>query len=568
METLEKGLQNIDQHTKDAIKKHNDILTKTLFDTAQKSNQSSEKLDLNSKKVFPEASSFGKVNEEPFNPNMVVEFREGKSYQVIKDWNKIKGILPNRKVMGTYFLDKIQFEVSELHTKGNIFRGDGHIHNVYCSNHKVIRNANDQNNGRFGTNCGCGGMKITSQQFFPIPDLPLHRRGENRKYVQIENTFTFEVDNYLNLYHPDSGLYLMFNKTTFPSLTFYLAEQYTKLDDKDYYKIYLSKRLENINFRFDINYYNSIDQRDDFLKNINELVPDTYHKVYELFNKFRKFESFSIEDNEQLVVEAIIEDTTQTDKKDRIIQGLQLKLNEIILRTEKAEKIISEMIEDYNKQSNDKQTLDREKNLLELKLIETENNFKLEKEKIQKQCSEKINEEIEKYKQENFGLYKRLAEAEVFAAKAESIGLTMATIQKKLEKQELEVKRYKDMNKSLVQQVKQEKENNKKISGDNTELINQIKNNQINLESSKELNEELTKNLKEKNTECDKLSKNLSQIGEQSSNALENALSDQIEDLEEQINKLKEEKNELRSEKIKLERDFNNIKQVLSNLNL
>jgi len=65
-----------------------------------------------------------------------------------------------------------------------------------------------------------------------------------------------------------------------------------------------------------------------------------------------------------------------------------------------------------------------------------------------------------------------------------------------------------------------------------------------------------------------KLSKNLSQIGEQSSNALENALSDQIEDLEEQINKLKEEKNELRSEKIKLERDFNNIKQVLSNLNL
>lgn len=557
MEALERGLQNIDQHTKDAIKKHNDILTKTLFDTAQKSNQSSEKLDINSKKVFPEATNFGEIDTEAFNPKKVVEFRDGKSFQVIEDWNKIKGILPNRKVMGTYFLDKVLFEVEGV--SGNNFGSNG-IQNCFDMRKKGLdkKSTNESLN-----------VYISSVQNFcyPIPDLSLNKRGENRKFTTIEKTYTFQVDNYLNLYHKETGLYLMLHKTTFPSLTFYLAQQYTKLD-KDYYKIYLSKRLENIKFKFNNNYYDSVDQRKEFLETINELVPDTYEQVYDLFNRFRNFESFNVEDGDKLVIEDFDDDFEQIDKKDRMIQSIKEKLNETILRSEKAEKIISEMVEDYNKQSNDKLHVEREKNLLEIKIIELENHIKLEKEKIMKQSSEKINEEIEKYKQENFGLYKRLAEAEVFAAKAESTGLTMTAIQKKLEKQELEVKKYKDMNKSLVQQLKQEKDNNTKLNNDNTELINQIKNKEINYQALEEVKDELDKNLKEKNTECDKLTKSLSQIGEQSSNALENALSDQIDELTEEITNLKEKNNELKSDKIKLEREFNNVKSVLSNLNI
>ena len=59
---------------------------------------------------------------------------------------------------------------------------------------------------------------------------------------------------------------------------------------------------------------------------------------------------------------------------------------------------------------------------------------------------------------------------------------------------------------------------------DNTEFINQIKNYQNYLQALEEVKDELDKNLKEKNTECDKLTKSLSQIGEQSINALENIM--------------------------------------------
>ena len=197
MEALERGLQNIDQHTKDAIKKHNDILTKTLFDTAQKSNQSSEKLDLNSKKVFPEATNFGEIDSEAFNPKKVVEFRDGKSFQVIEDWNKIKGILPNRKVMGTYYLDKVLFEVEGI--SGNNFRHNrrdngAEIHNLYHINEKTMTIKNVAN-------------AAIHTDHYPIPDLSLNKRGENRKFTTIENTYTFQVDNYLNLYHKETSLY-------------------------------------------------------------------------------------------------------------------------------------------------------------------------------------------------------------------------------------------------------------------------------------------------------------------------------------------------------------------------
>ena len=85
--------------------------------------------------------------------------------------------------------------------------------------------------------------------------------------INTKQTIKFEVDNYLNIYHPETGLYLMFHKTTFPDICFYLAQEYTQLVGKQYYQIYLSKRLDNIEFSLNQGYYHSKDQRTEFLQN-------------------------------------------------------------------------------------------------------------------------------------------------------------------------------------------------------------------------------------------------------------------------------------------------------------
>ena len=160
--------------------------------------------------------------------------------------------------MGTYFLDKILQQTAG----GQNFKGNSRIDNCFNSSSKSVENIEDKRCNQYYHN-----YVNSKQHLHPIPDTILLKdmidRGENRLFPIINTTYIFQVDNYLNLYHEDTGLYLMLHKTTFPSLTFYLAQQYTKLD-KDYYKIYLSKRLENINFKFDNNYYNSVDQRKQF----------------------------------------------------------------------------------------------------------------------------------------------------------------------------------------------------------------------------------------------------------------------------------------------------------------
>ena len=50
-----------------------------------------------------------------------IEFRDGKSHQVMESWNKVDGILPNRKVMGKYYVDKLKKnELDENTSKKNV----------------------------------------------------------------------------------------------------------------------------------------------------------------------------------------------------------------------------------------------------------------------------------------------------------------------------------------------------------------------------------------------------------------------------------------------------------------
>ena len=52
------------------------------------------------------------------------------------------------------------------------------------------------------------------------------------------------------------------------------------------------------------------------------------------------------ENREQL--DTGVDDTDVLDPKDRIIEALRVKLNETIIRCEKADEIVSDMVKEYN----------------------------------------------------------------------------------------------------------------------------------------------------------------------------------------------------------------------------
>lgn len=595
MDILEQGIQNIDTFTKKSIQKHKDILAKTLYDTAEKSNKSSHSFDKNCNRIFTDAKDFGTPSDESFNPHTVVEFREGKAHQVIETWDKDHGILPNRKVMGTYYIDFIYpFPIPTM------------VEGLYCYAHKknVTMKCEmnmGQNNLCNKTNmtcdhasryhklsCGCNcyqnfnniinnDTKPMRDQFTRLLDSinksrPI-LRGEERIPNGCNNYLQFEIDNYLNLFHKESGLYLMLHKTTFPDICFYLAREYTQLPGKDYYQIYLSKRIDKLNFQLSQPHYNSKDQRTTLLNTINQLVPETYERVFNLFNKFRKFQSFEQTEN-STELETQSEESNQLDPRDRIIEGLKLKLNETIKRCENSELILSDMVEKFNDKSTQIQHIEREKNLLSIKLKEKETeleiklkNMELDIEKDKLSNSEEITKISEEKDREAFALYERLNEAEVFRAKSEALGISISSIQKELERAQLEQKRLKDINIGITGQIKQEKYRNSKIKNDNSELIKQIEEYQIKTQDLEKRKAELENTLGEKINECYELHTKISSLGNKSSNVLENALSDQIDDLQSELEELRNSNKDICIEnkqiKIKYEKVMKNLSSLM-----
>ena len=571
MDTLEQGIQTIDAHTQQAIKKHKDILAQTIYNTANKSNKSAINFDKQYNKYFTESESLGVTDGLPFNPHTVVEMRNGKSNQVIDTWDKGEGILPDRKVMGEYYVD---IGIGKFNTEEDIF---------YCPQHKNIQNHFTYNGSQCKTfnqagnsnpsnyrmpQCNCN---FYNQQIYIIPKNSIlkdinksYQRGEDRgMFISKDSSLQFEVDNYLNLYHKTTGLYIMFHKTSFPNICFHMSKEITQLEGSSYFQIYLSKRLEKMDLELTQTNYSSMDNREKFLKDILELVPDNYDKIYNLYNNFRKMQTFS-QSPEELELEKPLEGKNILDSRDRLIEGLQRKLNETVIRCEKAEGIVSEMAEGFNEKSMELQNINREKDLIEMKIKEME----LDIEKIKKEYEQKEFDKKETESREHFDLYQRLSEAETFRAKSESLGISMESLRKDLEKETLDNKRIKDLNKGLMVKIKDIKTRFSDTKQNNEELFKQIQHLQEQISSNKEHIAKITKELESKNKECWILGEKMSEVGKSSDDALENALGDMVEDLKEEIKKLKEENSILEKDKKKIDSEFSKVKSVLSHLNL
>ena len=119
------------------------------------------------------------------------------------------------------------------------------------------------------------------------------------------NPIEIHVDNYLNIYYPNVGLYLLINKVPFPKTSFYLKRRGNNVDVEQY--------QFNDNYSEDTFY--SIVRNDatneEILAKSNTLIPKNVHIVYDYHNRFRKFSFFETKTEEDKPTKIVEEKSTE-----------------------------------------------------------------------------------------------------------------------------------------------------------------------------------------------------------------------------------------------------------------
>ena len=556
MESIEQGLNSIDLHRQDAIKRHKELFANAVYEAANISNRCCNNLDKEFIRHFPEIAS--ENNNEPFNPNTVVEFRDGKTFgnndnktnKIIEEWDKDIGLLPNRQVMGNYYID-----IGESYTDNNT---------MYCNLHKVVsrvvtcKGCNKQyTNPNFeGTNfpCGhpwtsyakpmsCACTNAPTHFIYGIPSStsPDIDRGMDKPLFGSSITHTFEIDNYLNLYHPPTKLYILFNKTAFPNIAFHFQKN-----------IYDSKRLAALpnTMLLTESYHASLDKRGDFLNNITNIIPDDLYEKRDFFNRFRKFDSFS---SNRVIVDKL--ESGETDPIVTLNNALQKRLNETVRRAEDAENVMNEMVNEYEKQSEDKKNIYYELCQLKKSILEKENNKNIQ-----------MLDKVEELNNTNFKLTKKLMDIEIYKAKTEYLGESYEEMKRTVGDLNLENEKVRNITTRLTSQYIAEKERSGKFSQDYNLLTRRFNDTVVQnaeyLKKMKVLENELGVKILESNN----LTEKIKGFGVMSTNALENALTDKISILENKLEKKNETGIILQKENALLGQELKKYKDTISTL--
>lgn len=572
----------------DFTAKQNRYLTDTIYNIADKYSGASTNLDRDFKKYFPEIEKYNDIPiTEKFNPEFCFEFKDGKAIAEYKDWDKDYGILPDRRVVGSYYID-IGVEVTNDMIEG-AKREDKYIFISSCnciwkinkvdkrstfsiSNAQKIKSHNDcncniyynnyytvviskspksNNSGWRLSNCSdnddiisirgqCGEYFHTKQNI--TTNLFSVKRGEDRPPFKSISEIKFEVDNYLNLYHPETGLYLMLNKTPFPFAPFHLYDN----------KMFKSRRYFQLDFNLSKDYYKLLDSRDELLTKINNLIPENYLKVYETFNNFRKFPKYSSVDDVTIKTEEI---TEVKDPKDKLIEELKERLQYTVKKADAMEEHITKMMEEYQSHSNSIKDLERQLVLKDKKIAELETEMKLN-----------TVSEIEKLKTELFSLNKVIVERDNIELKNESINKSLKSIKDDNDKLTLSIEKQKDINNGLIAQIKSLKKANTDLRTQNNQFTNDYQHAKSKLNSMEIIIKKKKTELEEKQLECDKLINGLQVKGDKSQDALEQALSQQLETITDEKKIVTDKYNELVRENKELQCKLEKFTKTLNSL--
>jgi hypothetical protein len=437
MEKIEQSLNDIEAQMADTITKQHLTIARAITSVAENSLIAGKTLDNEFKTVFPELANLepdylNKAN--PFNPNVVIEIKNGKGTGFTHTWDKTDGVLPTRKVMGHYYFDL--GKPLEYYTHN--------AHAMYCVTHKQVMGSsngqhlhlNSQPNS-VGADCKCGNFynnianhlygigigKINSVQI---------ERGEHRELFDTTTTYKFEVDNYLNLYHPESDLYIIFNRTAFPAFPF-LARP----------NIFQSKRHDTqiagqMKFKLDKTWYSSMDARPTILQAVTELIPDDYSSVYDFYDKFRRMSPYKSALDSSATKQSPanpIDPDESGDTRDKLIRELELRLATCLKQIEKTDAYNRELSRLYKTQSAELVDLHRRINQINADK-QTDTTIKKVEESAQV-----------------FSLMSQLAESQAYITRVQIQGDELTKLDAELSTCKLDIAKYKDLNKGLTDQL-------------------------------------------------------------------------------------------------------------------
>jgi hypothetical protein len=421
-------------------------------------------------------------NVEPFNPELVIQLKtmatKGRSIHVqdsyiVKDWDKDLGILPNRKVMGHYYIDF--GNRPELLVRSPM--------QMYCSTHEKILTAEEDaifgqiNSPIIKVNCDCKvftsnddkvygaipvyqGYNNGQESIYTEDDLMRnviwYSDGHNKKYsfelgsssfesdikqtmshaesplFEVTSTVKFEVDNYLNLYHPESGLYILISKAIFPTFPFlvrpYIFEATKWHCDRD--------RLQ---FKLDKSWYSSMDNIKILMSSMWRLIPHDYYAVWKFYNKFRNmtlYKSALEPNNPKPDPDNPASTETETgDTRDKLIRELELRLATCLKQIEKTDSYNRELASLYKTQSAELIDLHRRMN-------------QINADKQTDSTVKKLEESAQV-----FALKGQLADAQAYIARVQIQGEELTKLEAELSTCKLDVAKYKDLNKGLTDQL-------------------------------------------------------------------------------------------------------------------
>lgn len=505
MDTIEQTLVDIEAQMEDAITRQKLTVANTIHNVARDSVHAGYSLDMEFMNVFPELKDLcpdilGNVNvhgmngpdltpptdptkgavkkaavkitpyvlsstassttpvpvtsqtsNTAFNPRFVIEVRNGQGVGVIEQWDSTNGLLPNRKVMGKYYIDvgkPYEYYIQNSNA-------------MYCVMHnKSVSNSNNYTMSaghavsNVGISCECGSFYSNIQHhMYGVKKSTISqatssiRRGEHRDLFDATTTHEFEVDNYLNLYHPQSGLYLLFNKTAFPAFPF-LARPNIFQSKRHHHDPSDATNKPPMKFVFDNTKYTSRDSRAQVLAAVTELIPDDYYKVIDFYDRFRKMTAFkqglpSSEPSSPPRGESGIDPesvgpdgkTPMVDTRDKLIRELETRLSGALKQIELTDSYNNELVILYQKQTAELMYATRKLNQL------TAN-----------QSTETARHRLEDNAQV-FTLKKQLADAQACIVRSRIQGDDLARLETELSETQNEVTKYKELNQGLTDQL-------------------------------------------------------------------------------------------------------------------
>lgn len=603
MDKLEQTLVDIESQMTDAITKQQLTVARTIYDVAGDSITAARTLDEEFSAVFPELAKFepdvesdspstpliitpkpkkekkAKIvtpqelqkiepkniinhntsTQQPniFNPKFIIDIRDGKGVSMPAAWDKTEGFLPGRKVICKYYIDVGSKKDVFIYQPGSYMYCNLHKKAIESTNYKSF---NSCYASQITINCECQNFyNNMSQHMYGVvqvnqSEIKSIARNEHRELFEANITHEFEVDNYLNLYHPDSGLYICFNKTAFPAFPFLARPQ-----------VFQSKRIINDNpmtFKFDASWLSSVDARPQILEAVQELIPDNYYDVIDFYDRFRKLSGYrnglksSSEGKESPGAETDILDPESMpppghqDTRDKLIRELETRLAKCLKQIDLTDSYNQELSELYRQQSEEVLALTRQVN-----------EFQANKKLMDTTARVEENRQI-------FALKRQLADLQGVIARSEIQGQELARLETELGQANLDVDKYKGLCQGLTAELLDAKRVLKQKSDEHAAGILNINRQSVKYTDLSSENAKLQRELTGKQHKISGLELQLltAATNKPDKGALEQVLTTQYEEQQREKTELVRKISELQKENLELKKEYDAFRAKLTGL--